>query len=107
MGVRILTWLLAFMFVAAGIPKLIGIESVAAEFARFGYPEWFLRFIGAAELAGGVGLLIPGVKRVAAMGMLAIMLGAMWTLFSVGQSPVPPLLVGGMLAVLLGLGNRS
>ena len=107
MGIRILTWLLALLFIAGGVPKLIGIESVAEQFRQFGYPDWFRLFIGLAELAGGIGLLIPGLVRLAAMGLMVIMLGAAWTLWHVGQPPIPPLVVGAMLAARLGLGGRS
>jgi putative oxidoreductase len=106
MGVRILTWLLAFLFTAAGISKLIGVESVVDEFVHFGYPGWFRLLIGGLELLGGVGLMIAGTKRVAAAAMIVIMLGATWTLVQAGQAPFPPLVVGGMLAALLALDSR-
>ena len=103
MGVRILTWLLAFVFIGAGLPKLIGIEHVVEEFTRYGYPSWFRVLIGLAEVAGGVGLLIPNLARAATVGMLAIMAGAAWTMWSMGEAPLPPLVVGSMLAARLGL----
>ena len=46
-------------------------------------PGWFLRFIGVAELLGGLGLLVPGLLRIrpgltplATAGLVIIMAGA-------------------------------
>ena len=107
MGIRLLTWLLAFIFIGAGIPKVLGLEQAVEGFTHFGYSAWFRLFIGAAEIAGGIGLLIPSLTRMAAVGLLAIMAGAIWTLWSVGESPLPPLVIGGMLAARIGLGSSA
>jgi len=47
------------------------------------FPVMFLRFIGACELAGGLGMILPGLLRIrtaltplAAAGLVIIMLGA-------------------------------
>jgi hypothetical protein len=47
------------------------------------FPGWFLRFIGVAEAAGGLGLILPGLLRIrpgltplAAAGLVIIMVGA-------------------------------
>ena len=46
-------------------------------------PEWFIRFIGAVEVLGALGLILPGVLRrhqhltsLAALGLTIIMIGA-------------------------------
>jgi putative oxidoreductase len=41
-----------------------------------GFPSWFVYFIAAAEVLGGIGLLIPRFTRLAAMGLILIMIGA-------------------------------
>jgi hypothetical protein len=60
-------------------------------------PEWFLRFIGVAEVLGALGLILPGLLRIrpgltplAAAGLVIIMIGA--TVIG---------LVGGMVVVAL------
>ncbi len=103
MAVRILGWLLAALFVASGIPKIIGVQAVVDGFNQMGYPGWFRLLIGVLETAGGVGLVIPATRKAAAIGLLGIMAGAVWTLWSIGQAPWPPLVVGALLAARLGL----
>lgn len=73
--------LLAVLFLFAGTMKLV---SPIDEMARMsGLPGGFLLFIGAAELAGGLGLVLPGLLRVrraltplAAAGLVLVMVGA-------------------------------
>jgi uncharacterized membrane protein YphA (DoxX/SURF4 family) len=82
---RVLLWvlqgLLAALFVFAGTMKLVlPIEAMAGPVAL---PGAFLRFIGVAELLGGLGLVLPGLLRIrpsltplAAAGLVIIMVGA-------------------------------
>ena len=74
--------LLALLFVFAGGMKLVAppemLKGPGIEF-----PVLFLRFIGACELAGGLGMVLPGLLRIrtgltplAAAGLVIIMLGA-------------------------------
>ena len=99
LAIWILSSLLALLFVFVGGMKLIGAEQVVAEFQKFGYPGWFRVFIGAAEVAGGVGLLIPRLASLAGAGLVLIMLGAIYTQVAHGGSLMPPFIV----AVLLGV----
>jgi len=103
--IRVLTWLLALLFVAGGVTKLIGIESAVAGFEHYGYPPWFRLLIGALETLGGIGLLLPALVRSAAAGLVGIMIGAIWTLARVGDSPVPPVVVGALLGLVLARKN--
>ena len=73
--------LLAALFLFAGSMKLIlPIEAMAGPVVL---PGWFLRFIGVAEVAGAIGLILPWLTRiqprltpVAASGLVIIMAGA-------------------------------
>ena len=73
--------LLAALFLFAGSMKLIlPIDAMAGPVAL---PGWFLRFIGIAEVAGAIGLILPWLTRiqprltpVAAGGLVIIMCGA-------------------------------
>jgi uncharacterized membrane protein YphA (DoxX/SURF4 family) len=105
--VKVLTWLLALLFVAAGVQKVLALGSAATEFARLGYSAGFRLLIGALEIVGGVALLVPAAALWGAALLLAIMVGATWTLVTVGDSPVPPLIVGALLAVLVATRLRS
>jgi len=79
----IIQGLLAFLFLFAGGVKLI--LPIAAMAKQVALPGWFLRFIGVAEVLGGIGLILPGITRIrtgltvlAACGLVIIMIGATW-----------------------------
>ena len=97
--------LLALLFLFAGGMKLmLPIEAMAGPVAL---PGLFLRFIGVAEVLGGIGLILPWLLRIrpeltsiAAAALVIIMAGAtVITAFggSVGQALVP-FVVGLLLA---------
>jgi putative oxidoreductase len=68
--------LLALLFAAAAIPKLSGAAAAVAMFATIGAGQWFRYFIGVIELAGAIGLLIPRLAGLAALGLVVDMIGA-------------------------------
>ncbi|MGI9627115.1 MAG: DoxX family protein [Longimicrobiales bacterium] len=75
----VLTVALAFFFIVPnGLGKAFGLmgTDVAAMAATFGYSAGFMRMIGFLELLGGVGLLIPQTRKLAAFGLVGLMLGA-------------------------------
>lgn len=78
----VLKWLpivlLAVPMIAAGSAKLAGVPALHESFAVMGLPSWFGYFIGAAEVAGGIGLLIPRLSALAALGLAPIMGGAVY-----------------------------
>src|SRR5712671_3732383 len=58
----ILQSLLAALFMFAGVMKFImPIEEMTKQIAL---PGWFLHFIGAAEILGAIGLILPGILRI-------------------------------------------
>jgi uncharacterized membrane protein YphA (DoxX/SURF4 family) len=73
--------LLAVLFVFAGGMKLV--MPIEAMTGQVPLPGAFLRFIGVAELLGGLGLVLPGALKtrreltpLAAAGLAIIMIGA-------------------------------
>lgn len=99
------TWIVsivgAALFVLAGLPKIMG--QAAASFESWGYPGWFSYLIGAAEAGGGVGLLIPKLARWAAVGLILVMLGALFTELTNGGlavRPVPWMVLAAVVAWL-------
>ena len=98
--------LLAALFLFAGLMKLAMPYDPAMS---MGFPEWFLRFIGVAETLGALGLVLPGITRVAtyltslaAAGLLVIMVGAAVTtgaLGGIGAAAIPAV-VGVLCAVV-------
>jgi putative oxidoreductase len=67
--------LTALFLVAAGM-KLAAVPFETAGFARFGYAPWFMTVIGLAQLLGAVLLWVPGWTGLAALGLGAMMVGA-------------------------------
>ena len=105
--------LLAALFIFAGVMKwVMPIEEMLKQMP-VALPGWFLRFIGVAELAGGLGLILPGLLRIkpgltqlAACGLVIIMIGAVVitaAYLSVGQAVMP--LVAGLLATFVAYGR--
>ena len=96
--------LLAATFTLAGISKLAGPSAPrwSERFQRWGYPANTQYVIGALEILGGVGVLIPAWRRPAAATLVALMTGALGTHAVNGEFPrvIPPLVLGG-LALLI------
>ena len=86
-----------FFVVASAGPKLFG-EAYAVEiFTQIGAGQWFRFVIGAVELAGGIGLLVPRLAGAAALGLVGLMVGAAYTQSFVLDNPafvVTPVLLG-------------
>jgi putative oxidoreductase len=83
--------LLAVSFVAAGGQKLAGAHQMVVLFTKIGAGQWLRYLTGALELAGAVGLLIPLLSGLAALGLAALMAGAAATNLTIGYSPWVPL----------------
>ena len=92
--------LLAIVFVRAGISKLGGPSASgwAGRLAHWGYPPYARYVIGALEILGGLGVLIPRCRRSAAVILAALMLGALATHAVYREYPrlLPPLVLGGL-----------
>ncbi|MCK6554242.1 DoxX family protein [Candidatus Binatia bacterium] len=99
-AIWVLTTLLVALFVLAGGGKLAATEQAAAEFARFGYPQWFMLLIGALELLAGLSLLFPRSALPGALTLVPVMAGAVWTHWRLGEPVLAPATAGGMLALL-------
>lgn len=99
--------LLAALFLFAGVMKLImPIEEMTAQ---MDLPGWFLRFIGVAETLGALGLVLPGLTRIAtgltslaAAGLVIIMIGATTITVAMGGIGMGwfPFVVGVTLAIV-------
>ncbi|MEV5965539.1 DoxX family protein [Kribbella sp. NPDC051952] len=95
---------LASQFVMAGLMKLSGNPGMVEMFGNVGAGQWLRYLVGALEVAGALGLLIPRLCGPAALGLVALMAGAIVTnVFVLGESPAIPLaylLVAGVIAWL-------
>jgi putative oxidoreductase len=76
MAVRTAQILLAVIFLFTAFPKLAGVHPSVQMFGQIGAGQWLRYFVGTAELAGAIGLLIPRLAGLAAAGLAADMVGA-------------------------------
>ena len=76
---KIITYILALVFIASGGAKLAGLDFEIQAFTRWGYPIEFMYFIGLAEVAGGLALVLNILKKYAAIGLSLVMVGAIGT----------------------------
>jgi putative oxidoreductase len=67
---------LAVAIAPGGLLKLVGDPAMVDLFADIGAGQWLRFLVGACEIAGGVGLLIPRVRALAALGLLLLLIGA-------------------------------
>ncbi|MEV0686939.1 DoxX family protein [Nocardia sp. NPDC050378] len=88
--VWIVSALLAALFLMAGSMKLAKSKQQLVADPKMGWaeplPEGLIKFIGAAEVAGALGLILPGVFDIAtwlvpaaAVGLAVVMVGAIVT----------------------------
>lgn len=75
-SITVLSAVVAVAFFGVGAAKLIGAEPMVGSFERFGFTMAFMRFIGAAEVAGAVGLFLPRLAPLAAVGLVMVTGGA-------------------------------
>jgi uncharacterized membrane protein YphA (DoxX/SURF4 family) len=107
----IIQGVLAALFLFAGVMKLI--MPIAEMTKQSHLPGLLLRFIGVAEAAGALGLILPWLTRiapkltpVAAAGLVIIMLGAVVLTVAGGQvAPALFPLAVGILAAFVAWGR--
>lgn len=82
----------AVQFAAGGFLKITGSPEMVAMFVAIGAGQPLRYLVGALEIAGAVGLLLPRRASLAALGLAALMVGAAATnVLALGLSPVFPL----------------
>ena len=98
----VLQILLALQFAMAGLAKVGGDPAMVEMFATIGIGQWFRYAVGALEISGAVGVLVPRLSGLAALGLVCLMAGATLTnLFVLDASPLLPiglLVVGALVA---------
>lgn len=96
---NIIAWvlqvLLGLFFIFAGFNKLRDLPATIGMFGNLGLPSVLAYVVGGAELLGGIGLLVPRLTRLAAMGLLIIMMGAVF----MHITKIPGGLAGGLPAL--------
>ena len=90
----VLQALLALQFAMAGLAKVFRSAAMVEKFATIGIGQWFRFVVGALELAGTVGVLLPRLSGLAALGLVGLMAGATLTnVLVLGTSPLLPIVL--------------
>lgn len=85
MFTRILTYILALIFLASGGAKLLSLPFEVEAFMRWGYPVGFMYFTGIIEVFGAIGLMNKRLSSLASLCLAAFMLGAIGTHIVYGE----------------------
>jgi putative oxidoreductase len=103
----VLQVLLGLAFLASGVKKFTDLPSTVGLFSSLGLPAALAYVVAGAEVLGGMGLLVPRLTRLAAMGLVIVMVGAVSmhaTKIPGGlANAVPALVLLALLALLLWL----
>ena len=93
----ILQGLLGLAFIASGLKKLTDLPTTVGMFGSMGLPAALAYVVAVAEVLGGIGLLVPRFTRLAAIGLIIIMIGAV----IMHVTKIPGGLAGGLPALVL------
>lgn len=103
----VLQGLLGLAFVASGARKFLDLSGTINLFTSIGLPSLLVYLVAGGEMVGGIGLLVPRFTRLAALGLLGIMVGAV--IMHATKIPgglangIPALVLLGLLGVVLWL----
>jgi putative oxidoreductase len=94
--------LLTFAFLAAGLAKLSGSETMVQTFDAVGLGQWFRYVTGLIEIGGAALLWLRGRQVFGAGLLLCTMIGAVLAhLFIIGPSAIPALVLGALAAIVV------
>jgi putative oxidoreductase len=78
----IISWVLQVLiglaFILSGGAKFLHLNDTVATFGKMGLPAAVTYLVAGGEVLGGIGLLIPRFVRPAALGLIIIMIGAVF-----------------------------
>jgi uncharacterized membrane protein YphA (DoxX/SURF4 family) len=102
-----LSIVLAIEFFRSGYLNLMSDPKLVAAFQTFGYPHWFQVLTGALEVIAAIAVLVPRTAFWGAILLVCIMLGALYSHLSHGQTAeiVQPLIFL-VLAIALAIVRR-
>ncbi len=95
--------LMSLMFLPPALFKLTDFFLAVQFFTTWGIPLWMMHFIGASELAGIIGLLVPRTRPAAAFALFLLMIGGFVTHVTHGEYffAVMPVVYGAGLYLLM------
>jgi uncharacterized membrane protein YphA (DoxX/SURF4 family) len=95
--------LMSLMFLPTAFFKLTDFFLAVEFFTKWGIPIWMMHFIGASELAGAIGLLMPRTRLAAAFALFLLMIGGFVTHITHGEYlfALMPIVYGAGLYLLM------
>lgn len=93
----VLQGLLGLAFIASGVKKFTDLPGTVGMFNSIGLPGALAYVVAGAEVLGGIGLLVPRFTRLAAMGLVIVMVGAV----NMHVAKIPGGLANGVPALVL------
>lgn len=99
----ILLILVTIVLLGVGGMKLSGSPMEMTMFAGWGYPVWFMYFIGACEVLGAIGLHVKKVSRIAAICLIMLLCGAVGTHVFNAEGLVAPIPATVLILCLFGI----
>jgi putative oxidoreductase len=90
-ALRVLRIVVGIDFIIGGVLKLAGAQIMVDLFDRIGAGQWLRYLVGVVELSGGIGVLIPAVSGLAAIGLCALLTAATFTNLAIGDPLWAPL----------------
>ena len=109
---RIAGWILSILITAlmigpSGMSKLLEWEGKEAAFAKLGFTVDVMTKIGYVEIAIAILFLIPQTAFIGAILVTAYLGGATCAHVRIGEPFIPPVVIGVLVWVALGLRNRQ
>ena len=106
---HLLAALLTLGFLPPAILKLVAVPEMVENFARWGFPSWFMYVTGLLELTAAVLIVIPRTRAYGAALLVAVMVGAVGTHLSAGEAGqvVAPLVLGVLSTVALWMNRQT
>jgi uncharacterized membrane protein YphA (DoxX/SURF4 family) len=77
--------IMSLMFLPPALFKLTDFFIAVQFFTKWGIPLWMMHFIGASEVAGIIGLLMPRTRPTAAFALFLLMFGGLVTHLTHGE----------------------
>ncbi|MCG8337747.1 MAG: DoxX family protein [Proteobacteria bacterium] len=100
--VWVISVLLTLAFFMAGGAKITGAEQIVQNFEKWGFPFFFLYVVGGSEILFAIGLWVPRLNGLSALGLVALMIGAVGTHVVFGEfNQLAPATILGILSAVV------
>ena len=102
----VIKYILIIGFALAGTVKVFRAKPMVEQFKEFGLPDFMVVVVGALEVLGAIGLLIPSLTLYAAIGLALLMIGAVYNHLKMkhnAQTIAPAFVLGIASATLITL----